>query len=298
MIDGELFDNLEFLSSTIRNSHCKGDKKLLWGGIQLIVSGDFFQLPPINAHNPRNEFAFESSCWEATFDIQMELTHVYRKSDSELIDFLEGIRWGQVDRDNRNFRRFLHGTASINGAIDDNQTETRLFPRTDDVRRVNQEHLRSLGKEVERFNAVDKGSMSWLKQLKYQIAPDELEICEGARVMLNKNTDQAIRLVNGVTGVITGFKAGSLLSSENNVSGVVPIVRFDSGLEVPLEVEKWDIIEGNEVKTWALSQGMTLDRLSTDLTRAFGSGMVYVALSRVTTIQGFRVAEFSPEKIK
>ncbi|KMZ65715.1 hypothetical protein ZOSMA_310G00200 [Zostera marina] len=242
MIDGELFDNLEFSSSTIRNSHCKGDKQLLWGGIQLIVSGDFFQIPPINAHNPRNEFAFESSYWKATFDIQMELTHIYRQSDFELIDFLEGICRGQVDRDNRNFRRFLHGTASVNSAIDDNLTETRLFPRTDDVRRVNQEHLRSLGKEVERFNVVDKGSMPWLKQLKYQITPDELEICKGARVMLIKNTDQAIRLVNGATRVVTRFKAGSSISSENNVNGVVPIVRFDSRSEVPLDVEKWDII--------------------------------------------------------
>lgn len=84
MIDGELFDNLEFLASTIRNS-----QPLLWGGIQLIVNGDFFQLSSINASNSRNDFAFESVCWESTFDIQMELTHVYRQSDSELIDFLE-----------------------------------------------------------------------------------------------------------------------------------------------------------------------------------------------------------------
>lgn len=56
--------------------------------------------------------------------------------------------------------------------------------------------------------------------------------------MLIKNTDQAIGLVNGATGVVTGFKGGSLLSSENNVDGVVPTVRFDSGLEVQLEVEK------------------------------------------------------------
>jgi len=154
--------------------------------------------------------------------------------------------------------------------------------------------------------------MPWLKQLKYQIAPDELEVCEGARVMLIKSTDQAIGLDNGATGVVTRFKTGSLPSFENNVNGLVPIVRFDSGLEVSLEVEKWDIVEANEVKAicrqvpiilvWALSvhkcQGMTLDRLSTDLTRAFGSEMVYVALSRVTTIQDLGVDGFSPEKIK
>ncbi|KMZ65819.1 hypothetical protein ZOSMA_30G00990 [Zostera marina] len=181
MIDGELFDNLKFLASSIHNS-----EPTPWGGIQLIVSGDFFQLSPINAPNPRNEFAFESACWEKTFDVQMELTHVYRQSDSELIDFLEGIRRGQVDRDNKKFQRFLLGTTSDNLSRDQNDIETRLFPRTDDVRRVNHERLKYLGKEVVRFNVVDKGSLPWLNQLKYLIAPDELKICEGARVMLIK----------------------------------------------------------------------------------------------------------------
>ncbi|KMZ70362.1 hypothetical protein ZOSMA_1G03440 [Zostera marina] len=263
MIDGELFDNLEYLSSTIRNSHKEGNKPLFWGGIQLIVSGDFFQLPPVNAHNPQDEFAFESAFLEDTFVIQMELTHVYRQSDSKLVEFLEGIRRDQVDRENNNFKRLLNGTSSVHGASGDNDTETRLFPRTDDVKRVNQERLKSLGKEVVRFNVVDKGSLPWLKQLKYHIAPDRLEICEGARVMLIKNTDQAIGPVNGTTGIVTGFKGGSSLSSENNVDSVVSTVRFDSGLEVSLEVEKWDIMEGTEVKAfrrqvplilaWALS---------------------------------------------
>ncbi|KMZ64262.1 hypothetical protein ZOSMA_37G01480 [Zostera marina] len=178
------------------------------------------------------------NCWEATFDIQMELTNVYRQSDSKLIGFSEGIRRGQVDRDNENYKRLLNGTTSVNDGSDENGNETRLFPRTDDVKKVNQERLNSLGKDAVRFNAVDKGSLPWLNQMKYQIAPDELEICEGARVMLIKNTDQAIGLVNGATGVVTGFKGGSLLSSENNPDGVVPTVLFDSGLEVSLEVEK------------------------------------------------------------
>ncbi|KMZ72447.1 hypothetical protein ZOSMA_164G00290 [Zostera marina] len=130
------------------------------------------------------------------------------------------------------------------------------------------------------------------------ITLDVLKICVGARVMLIKNTNQAIGLVNGATGVVTGFKEVSMSAFENNPNGLVPIVLFDSGMEVTLEAEKWDIMEGTEVKAfhrqiplilaWALSvhkcQGLTLDRLTTDLTRAFGSGMVYAALSRVTTI--------------
>ncbi|KMZ65254.1 hypothetical protein ZOSMA_32G00380 [Zostera marina] len=249
MIDGKLKSSKAVLSITIRKSDYKGDKP--WEGIQLIVSGDFFQLPPINAPNPRNEFAFESVCWETRFDIQMELTHVYRRQcDSQLIEFLEGIRRGQVDRDNKNFKRLINGTTFVNGVSDEIDQETRLFPKTDDVKRVNHDRLKSLGKEVVRFSAVDKSSSPWLHQLKYQIAPDELEIYEGARVMLITKIDQAIKLVNGATGVVTGFKGGSLLSSENNPDGMVSTVRFDSGLEVALDVEKWDIMEGSEVKAF------------------------------------------------
>ncbi|KMZ63163.1 hypothetical protein ZOSMA_41G00050 [Zostera marina] len=162
MIDGELFDNLKYLSIA-RSSRLikKGTTVTLW------------------RHST-------DSCWEDIFDIQMELTHVYRQSDSELVDFLEGIRRRQVDRENNNFKILLNSTSSVHCAVDDNDTETRLFPRTDDVKRVNQERLKSLGKEVVRFNAVDTGSMSWLKQLKYQIAPDQLEIYEGAKVILIK----------------------------------------------------------------------------------------------------------------
>ncbi|KMZ73270.1 hypothetical protein ZOSMA_14G00310 [Zostera marina] len=154
MIDGELFDNLEFVSNTISKSLYKGDKP--WGDLQLIISGYFFQLPPINAPNPQIEFAFESVCWETTFDIQMELTHVYRQSDSQLIESLEGIQRGQVDRDNKNFKRLINDTTSVNDVSDEIDQETRFFPRIDDVRRVNQERFKSVGKEVVRFRAVVK----------------------------------------------------------------------------------------------------------------------------------------------
>lgn len=94
----------------------------------------------------------------------MELTHVYRQSDSDLVNFLEGIRRGQVDFENNNFKILLNGTSSsVHNDVDDHFTETILFPRTDDVKRVNQERLNILGNKVVRFNAIDKGSMPWLK---------------------------------------------------------------------------------------------------------------------------------------
>ncbi|KAK1305827.1 hypothetical protein QJS10_CPA10g01078 [Acorus calamus] len=95
MIDGRLFDTLETIARRVR--HRKSDD--VWGGIQIIASGDFFQLPPINSPDPEKEFAFEADCWDASFDLQVDLSHVFRQSDAKLIELLQCIRLGRCDPD-------------------------------------------------------------------------------------------------------------------------------------------------------------------------------------------------------
>ncbi|XP_077253978.1 uncharacterized protein LOC143892943 isoform X2 [Tasmannia lanceolata] len=306
MIDGELFDNLEFIARNIR-VEMKGE---VWGGIQLIVSGDFFQLPPINVPNPSKEFAFEADCWTASFDLQIELTRIFRQSDSQLIELLQGIRKGQKNLDHL---LFLNRSCSEQTSSNWDSSVTRLYPRNEDVRRLNNERLRSLGGDIITYKAQDSGQEPWRSQLKQGIGPDELELCLGARVMLVKNMDPTIGLVNGATGVITAF----VEEKKGNVSGIcdrglLPRVLFDSGIEIVVQTDSWDVMEGETVLAtrmqvplilaWALSvhkcQGMTLNRLQTDLSRAFGCGMVYVALSRVRSLDGLYLSGFNPGKIK
>ncbi|XP_068656620.1 uncharacterized protein [Aristolochia californica] len=312
MIDGELFDSLEYIARRIRGNI----PPKAWGGIQLVVSGDFFQLPPIKVINLQKEFAFEADCWNASFDLQVELTRIFRQSDSQLIELLQGIRRGQKDPNH------LHLLNSSNAGL--NLTEervesiTRLYPRNEDVRRVNNQRLRNLGGEIITYRALDSGKEPWRSQLKQGIAPDELELCLGAKVMLIKNMDTNQGLVNGTIGMVTGFvkpkkaEDGGSGILDMCSAGLLPRVYFESGVEKVVGPESWDVMEGETVLAtrrqiplilaWALSihkcQGMTLSRFCTDLSKAFGYGMVYVVLSRVKSLEGLFLSGFDPQKIK
>ncbi|KAK9164184.1 hypothetical protein Syun_005086 [Stephania yunnanensis] len=311
MISGELFDKLEHIAKKIRRSRPP------WGGIQLIVSGDFFQLPPIlkshshsNSSLPVNvkEFAFEAKCWSSSFDLQVELTRVFRQSDAQFVNLLQRVRRGVRDG---NVLQILRNCNSkpMNYS---NLEVPRLYPRNEDVRRVNAEKLGGLGGEIVEYRAVDTGKEPWMRQLRQGIAPNELQICLGARVMLIKNKNVEVGLVNGAVGTVTGFVETEKVRCPGvSSTGLLPRVKFDCGAEMVMEVERWDVMEGELVVatrrqvplilSWALSvhkcQGMTLDVLHTDLSRAFGCGMVYVALSRVRTLEGLHLSGFDASKI-
>ncbi|KAI3457086.1 hypothetical protein Pfo_013749 [Paulownia fortunei] len=312
MVDANLFDGLEHVARTLRDKEASvGDKKT-WGGIQLIVSGDFFQLPPVLKKKKKGAkvYAFEADCWSASFDIQIELTTVFRQSDSLLVQLLQGIRKGENDPEEL---KLLEGCCS---GYEPDPSAVRLYPRIADVSRVNKEKMESLDQEIYVYKAQDLGDKQWMRQLKSGIAPDELELCVGARVMLIKNINPWRKLVNGATGTVV-----ELCEVSENQYGmhdmcshgnVLPLVKFDSGLELVVEPEIWVVMDGDKVVarrrqiplilSWALSihkcQGMTLDKLHTDLSRVFDFGMVYVALSRVRSLGGLYLSGLDPSKIK
>lgn len=304
MIRCDLFENLEFIARMTRN------RVERWGGIQLVVSGDFFQLPPIIDDYLGKEFAFEADCWNPSFDMQVELKEIFRQSDAEFVDLLQGVRRGRKDE---NHLKILQHCCSEPKGV--SVMVPRLYPRNVDVNRVNEEKLRELGGEMVMYRAVDSGKNPWKRQLSQMMAPNELEICKGARVMLIKNKDLDSGLVNGAMGTVVDF-VGSAFGDKKHLrlcsNGFFPKVRFDSGLVDVVKPEKWEILEGEMVLAnrkqiplilaWAVSvhkcQGMTLDCLHTDLSRAFGYGMVYVALSRVRNLKGLYLSGFDSRKIK
>ncbi|KAJ4950143.1 hypothetical protein NE237_026975 [Protea cynaroides] len=229
----------------------------------------------------------------------------WRRAKALVID--EGIRRGLNDREHLQ----LLNTRLVES--EPGPLVIRLFPRKQDVQRVNDKRLRSLGGDIYTYTALDIGQDPWKRQLKLGVAPDELELCLEARVMLLKNLDPKCGLVNGATGTVVGFqKPKEVMVTDISDSGLLPIVEFDSGLEMVIHPDRWEVKEGETVfatrmqlpliLAWALSihkcQGMTLDCLHTDLSRAFGCGMVYVALSRVRSLDGLHLSGFSPSKIK
>ncbi|XP_024357988.1 ATP-dependent DNA helicase PIF1 isoform X1 [Physcomitrium patens] len=312
MIDGEFFDNLEYIASKI-----KGGSEP-WGGLQLIVTGDFYQLEPVKPSNPLKYFAFQAECWNRSFDIQVELTHVFRQLDMEFVNMLNEIRRGVCSPST------LHRLRQCQGPPDraDNGIEmTRLYPHQMDVRRENDQNLRCLGGDMIIYRAKDDASTSFAqRQLDNVRAAAVQPLCVGAQVMLLKNLETAAGLVNGSRGVVVRFSAPDDPASEEyvhlakfiNPTNQWPIVRFAcDGLERLVGPVSWSVSDGNKevakriqiplMLAWALSvhkcQGMTLDYVETDLCKAFGHGMVYVALSRVKSLQGLRLIGFDPSRI-
>ncbi|OMO60853.1 hypothetical protein COLO4_33719 [Corchorus olitorius] len=299
MVDADLFDTLEYIAKKVRES----DE--VWGGIQLIVSGDFFQLPPVlNEYSDRKEFAFEADCWDASFDKQVELTKIFRQSDERLIKLLQSIRRGNIDPEDL---QLLEQACS---ASEPDPSVVRLYPRIADVNKVNEERMNALSEKKVIYEAFDGGLKPW-KLAFVGLAQDKLVLCKGARVMLIRNLNVWRRLVNGATGTVTGFtKADNRINV--NPDNLLPIVKFDSGPEMVIDPEVWHVTEGSTIVAWrkqiplilawAISihkcQGMSLDQIHTDLSRAFGCGMVYVAISRVTSLDGLHLSGFSPIKVK
>ncbi|KAL9663520.1 hypothetical protein QQ045_018907 [Rhodiola kirilowii] len=303
MVDGELLDKLEYVARKVRLE--KEDK--VWGGIQLVVGGDFFQLRPVSARGVEEKrYAFESKCWDSSFDLQVELTKVFRQSnDILLMDLLQSIRRGEIDHGNMEILKLCCFEKEMDPSA------VRLFPRIEDVKKMNDKMLTDLNEELVAYTADDTGADRWKRQLNQGLAPDKLELCIGARVMLIKNVNVKNKLVNGATGTVKGFTQPHKTNLFCGCS-MLPIVKFDSGLEIIIGPENWEVMEGGKVcgrrqqiplvLAWAISvhkcQGMTLDSLQADLSRAFDYGMVYVALSRVRSLACLHLSGLEPTKIK
>ncbi|KAI5065568.1 hypothetical protein GOP47_0020263 [Adiantum capillus-veneris] len=314
MIDGELFDKLEYIARAVRGPAFK-DK--VFGGIQLVVTGDFFQLPPVHPENPDRYFAFQAECWNDCFDFQVELTHVFRQSDSEFVEMLNELRRGQCSSSTHcKLSSCDRPVQASNAGI----LMTKLYPRKMDVGKENEYKLRSLNQEAVAFLAKDDSKSEFaMRQLENVRAEKELYLSVGAQVMLVKNVDSSSGLVNGARGVVVRFASideleeGKDVAKKLSPSGLWPVVLFAcDGAERLLKPESWSVMDGNTevakrtqiplILAWALSvhkcQGMTLDRVEIDLSKSFEYGMVYVALSRVKCLEGLRLIGFDPSLIK
>jgi len=329
MIDGEFFDKLNRLAKRVR------DCVEPFGGIQLILTGDFFQLPPVSKpgpHSKRLPYLFESESWDECVAQIIVLKHVFRQSDEAFVKLLNEIRMGDVSK------RTIEIMASLTKPVkyDDGILPTELYPRKDNVALANQIHLENLASPQGFFYAQDvptphcRISVSELSRTldKNTLAPSKLVLKVGAQVMLIKNIRDH-KLVNGSIGIITGFHRDAgpeegvsdaraptttlkPFNNNQNVEKVWPRVRFTSGQTVLLRPQEFDYensqgqVLGSRLQVplilaWALSihksQGQSLDRVKIDLERSFEAGQAYVALSRATSLHRLQVLGFAPTKV-
>mmetsp|Transcript_45478 Transcript_45478/g.116363 ORF Transcript_45478/g.116363 Transcript_45478/m.116363 type:complete len:587 (-) Transcript_45478:404-2164(-) len=281
MVDGATFDLLEKIARAVRGV------SLPFGNIQLVLVGDFHQLPPVQK---ARKFCFESEAWKACIHKSLELTCVHRQSDTTFVRWLGKIRKGVASRGEIN--ELLD---RCSGELDtsDGIVATKLQTHRADCEEQNQRELERLPGESVSYLAMDDGLGNMMDQLSGSCpAKSRLDLKVGAQVMLIQTINASSQLVNGARGVVRGFRGAQKM----------PVVKFSNGVEVMVGREKWSLAIGNAQATrkqvplalaWAVSvhrsQGMTLDKVEVSLAKAFEYGMAYVALSRVHGLEGLRI---------
>ncbi|KLO10923.1 hypothetical protein SCHPADRAFT_808206, partial [Schizopora paradoxa] len=308
MVDGKFFDKLSLIAKTFKNS------SEAFGGLQIVITGDFLQLPPVSSNAESSNFAFDAEFWNETIQHTFNLTEVFRQSEDEFIDILAEMRLGQLSPDSVNKLK------SLSRAIcyDDGIEATELYSHRADVDRANNMRMMKLTTESRSFEATDSGSISDSRQrermLSHFLAPRTLIVKIDAQVMLIKNIDE--HLVNGLVGHVVGFtgrsqkKEESVSVSATRHSMTYPIVRFNSNGRlhetiIPPENFKVELPNGEVlvplVLAWAMSihkaQGLTIDRVKVDLGKVFEKGQAYVALSRATSMDRLQILNFNPTKV-
>lgn len=282
MLHKDQFDMVNLVFQHVRNS------AKAFGGVQLIVTGDFFQLPPIskNEETPREKFAFMSRSWLDANLVVCYLTEQYRQSRDTLWYILEQIR-SQTIEDESVYELMATKQREYSEA------PTKLYTHNLDVDQTNKNFLTKLEGEPKYFYAQTKGSQRLVEMLERSVlASVKIELKEDAEIMFIRNNPDK-NFVNGTQGTVIGFD-----EDEN------PVVRTRQGDEMVVFAEKWTIEDdhGKELASfeqlplrlaWAItvhkSQGMTLDTAEIDLSSAFEPGQGYVALSRLRSLEGLKL---------
>ncbi len=268
-----------------------------FGGIQTVLVGDFFQLPPIvktetwrDQHNKlmRNSlarFAYDSPAWERTHPIVCYLTEQYRQDDKDFLAVLSAIRCNAFNDDH---------LSRIKGRSIDHRTAPKsapkLFSHNANVDSVNNEILARLSGEQKMFSVSSRGPDALIIALKKGcLSPESLYLKVGAAIMFTKNNPKE-GFVNGTLGTVETF------DTENGY----PIIKTRNGRKIAVEPMDWTVEENGKIRAqitqlplrlaWAItvhkSQGMSLDEAVMDLSNVFEFGQGYVALSRVRRLSG------------
>ena len=195
MVDGDLFDKLSQIARTIRNNGRP------WGGIQLVITGDFFQLPPVPDRDQREvKFAFDASTWKTSIDHTIGLTAVFRQRDPQFARMLNEMRLGEISAETERAFKALSRPLKFQDGVD----MAQLYPTRAQVESSNASRLRALPGEGRQFVAEDSGDPAIRdKLLANMMAPKCLDLKVGAQVMLIKNWDAG--LVNGSLGRVIAF---------------------------------------------------------------------------------------------
>lgn len=292
MLDSTTLDMVDRVCREIKRS----DEA--FGGIQTILVGDFFQLPPINREeNTKTKFAFTSNAWEALKPVICYLHEQHRQEDPKFLNFLSALRTSTLSEEH-----FDVLTARISHYDDLPSDIPKLFPHNANVDLLNNQALGQLSTDSHVYEMEAEGNPVLVASLvRSCLSPEKLTLKIGAAVMFTKNNPQ-VGYANGTLGVVVGFDPYS-----SN-----PIVATRDGRDIVAEPMEWAIEENGKVRAkiiqvplrlaWAMtvhkSQGMSLDAAVMDLSASFEFGQGYVALSRVRKLSGLYLLGWNEKSLQ
>ena len=319
MLSLKLFEMLNSIGKAVR-----GNSKP-FGGIQLIFSGDFFQLPPVGDYSDPDtqRFCFESAEWNNVFhpSCQIQLIKIFRQTDEVYSTILNQIREGKIKRKSNDILLEYVERPFSDKLIAE---PTKLYPTKNKVEQINFSKMSSLEGEqreykikyvkdlemtktdkIKRLDFTDKDIQVELDFLAGNLMCDkEMKIKIGAQVMciINiKSEEGDVIICNGSQGIVQSYC---------EITGS-PKIKYNNGIEMTMTRHVWesDKIPGIGVSqvplilSWALtihkSQGATLDAAEIDVgSGIFECGQTYVALSRVKSLDGLYLTSFDAKRIR
>lgn len=312
MLSGELFEKLNLICQNIRKN------RIFFGGIQIIFTGDFLQLLPVFNKNKDlyktvdDRLIIESPLFNQTFNdknILILKENFRQKNDPVFVNLLLRIRNGTFTNDDvkllntrqvlpENMQEHVHLVSSNKKAQVINETQLDKL-KTPKVKYISS--YTSSGKN----NDIKELLTRELQFQFNQKGINELILKKGSRVMLIKNLDVTAGLVNGAIGTIIDF------TPDPDANFNIPIVKFDnSNINHPISAVSWELeIDGCKGMAYQIplmlaysvtihkSQSLTLESGILDLADCFCDHQIYVALSRLKSLNGLYLKSFNKDKI-
>ena len=316
MMSQKIFEILDELGRRVRKESTP------FGGLQVVFSGDFYQLPPVTREEDAQEdptaaaFCFESPNWSATFAETVQLKKIFRQTDQVYTTILNQIRVGKL------FKSALETlTPHIGKTLPVDFKPTILLPRRKDVETINVVEFAKLTGEAKLYKlgaaeavipAAAAAAAALLlspeqRETEYNflvnniMAEKELSLKKGTQVMCIANIDMEgpEPIVNGSQGIVIDFV------------GNLPLVKFNNGVQRTVGYHTWHsehvptigVKQLPLIYAWAITihkaQGVSLEMAQIDAgSNIFECGQTYVALSRIKSLNGLYLTAFNPQKIK
>ncbi len=290
-------ETLDLIDEVLR---CAAEPALPFGGKQLIMAGDFLQIPPVYNKDRRTglTWAFQAKAWQDASISNVYTNTVYRQDNLVFVNALNEIRQGKCSPE---ITEMMENR--VGAKLETNSKPLKFLPRNNEVDLINAYELNLLGSGEKVYSARIYGVNSWQeKNIRNNcIAPERLALKKDAQVIIIKNNPEG-KYCNGSLGRIIRFDGG------------FPVVKIErTGKEELFEYSKWETRgPGGQILAsfeqiplklaYALtihkSQGMTLDHAEVDPRGIFTEGQLYVALSRVRTLEGLRLLGWHSKYIK